>query len=161
MNGQIVGRKWNSLQFSLPTSPSVYLSFDYVVPMHHTTPTCVKSSKPVPFCVFACGSFEHNRCSHMHTDHASRYRHSRHLHSFHEPPSVSLLAADCEEKTQGPPVNGRKGKWSEQCDLVTLLCLSGQQQFESYFYTCNYFNFLFTAVHKKKKKNIKKGFFCI
>lgn len=32
---------------------------------------------------------------------------------FHEPPSVSLLAADCEEKPQGPPVNGRKGKSSE------------------------------------------------
>ncbi|KAI4810988.1 hypothetical protein KUCAC02_013915 [Chaenocephalus aceratus] len=31
-------------------------------------------------------------------------------------------AADCEEKPQGPPVNGRKGKSSEQCDGVTLLC---------------------------------------
>lgn len=39
MNGQIVGKKWVSLQFLLPTFPSVYLSFDCVVPMHHTTPT--------------------------------------------------------------------------------------------------------------------------
>lgn len=41
--------------------------------------------------------------------------------SFHDPPSVSL-AADCEDKPQGPPVNGRKGKSSEQCDSVTFLC---------------------------------------
>lgn len=63
---------------------------------------------------------------------------SRHLHSFHNPPSVSVLAADCEEKPQGPTVNGRKGKWSEQCDRVTLPCLSGQHQLESHFYRSDF-----------------------
>lgn len=37
MNGQIVGRKWNSLQFPLPTLPFVYPSFDCVMPTRLTT----------------------------------------------------------------------------------------------------------------------------
>lgn len=110
-----------------------------------------KSSKPMRFRVFArgfavpciCSWHEHNRCSPVSERvqiTASRYHDSPHLCTFHEPPSVSLLTAECEEKTQGPPVNGRKGKWSEQCDLVTLLCLSGQQQF-------NYILFIFIHIY--------------
>lgn len=32
-----------------------------------------------------------------------------------------MLAATSEEKTPGPTVNGRKGKWSEWSDVVFLL----------------------------------------
>lgn len=54
---------------------------------------------------------------------------------------LCLLAADCEEKPQGPPVNGRKGKWSELCDRVTLPCLSHQHQLESHLYRSDFFPF--------------------
>lgn len=61
MNGQIVGRRQNSLQFLLPTFPSVYLSFDCVVPMHRITPTkfpvkssSVKREKKQQTCEILC-----------------------------------------------------------------------------------------------------------
>lgn len=156
MSGQIVGRKWNSLQFPLPTLPFVYPSFECVMPTRLTTLSEKQGSSTLQFCccekkesrkrvrfhVFACGSSERSRCSLVSESvqiTMSRYCDPRHLRSFHEPPSVSLLAADCEEKPQGPPVNGRKGKWSEQCDRVTLPCFSGQHRLQSHFHSSDFF----------------------
>lgn len=37
---------------------------------------------------------------------------------------LNLLVDDCEEKQQGPPVNGRKGKSSDTCGGVSCFVAS-------------------------------------